>query len=146
MKKISSLVVIIFLMNCTKRISLINPVIDKNQLTGRSIKYWNISPSKTGEIKEECWIFRKNGTFSYYSYLEYKHSRTVKVLEWFGNDIKIGENGIIPWELKSDTIEIAKSKYKILFLNKDSLIVQTPHSAYTPIDTLLFTNCEKCSK
>ena len=146
MEKILSLTLVLLFINCSSmKVSKSSPI-DEKQLTGGNIKYWNINPSKNGAIKENCWIFRQDGTFSYYDYLKYKQNGNVEVMKWLSDDIKVGENGSIPWSLKSHILEISRIKYRVLKLQHDSLIVESPYSTYSPIDTLLFTYCKKCSK
>ena len=117
--------------------------VNKRLLTGGSTKYWNVQ-SRNNVINENSWIFRKNGTFSYYDPIEYKEKGTFAIMEWLSYDIKVGTDGIIPWILTADTLEISRIKYNVLKLTKDSLIVETPYSKFGPIDTLLFTPCLNC--
>ena len=139
-------ILILLSLNCASNKCFKNQSINAKLLTGSGVKHWNISPSINGYIKEECWLFRENGTFSYYDYSTYKRDGNIEIVEWFGNDIKVGENGVIPWILKSNTLEIARIKYRILKLEKDTLIVEYPQSIYGLRDTLVFTYCKECSK
>ena len=131
---------------CSSKKLIKKSVVNDSQLTGGSIKYWNVQPSHNGVIQENCWIFRQNGTFSYYDYIQYRDKGVIEIMEWLSDDIKVGENGIIPWTLVSDTLEISSIKYNVLKLQNDSLIVKTPYSKFGPIDTILFTHCTKCPK
>jgi hypothetical protein len=138
-------IIIMLITSCTSKKVINNHSFYMKQLTGGNIKFWNIQPSKDGVIKENCWIFRQNGTFSYFDYLKFKNNGNVEIMQWLADDIKIGDNGIIPWTLKSDTIELSRIKYRILKLSNDSLLVESPASKYSAVDTLLFTHCAKCT-
>lgn len=70
MKKI--ILCLIIFTNCSNK-NYITKNLDRLELlTGKDIKHWNIQPNSEGYIKEDSWIFRRNGTFSYFDYLEYK--------------------------------------------------------------------------
>ena len=140
MKKLILSFCILFVLSCSSNKIL---KINKQLLTGGSTQYWNVQSYK-GKLNENSWIFRKNGTFSYYDPIEYREKGTFVIMEWLSYDIKVGNDGIIPWILTGNTLEVSRIKYKVLKLTKDSLIVETPYSKFGPIDTLLFMPCLNC--
>ena len=138
MKKLILSFCILFILSCSSNKIL---KVNKRLLTDSSTKYWNVNPNRLGHWS---WIFRQNGTFSYYDPIEYREKGTFEIMEWLSYDIKVGNGGIIPWTLTTNTLEAGGIKYSVLKLTKDSLIVETPYSQFGPIDTLLFTPCLNC--
>jgi hypothetical protein len=118
--------------------------VDEPFLYGNGVKFWNIQPNKDGLYKENGWVFRKDGTFSFFDDSKYRKISKIEILKWLADDIKVGENGIINWSLRFDTLNITRIDYKILKLTEDSLLVKTPYSKFGPIDTLVFKWCKEC--
>ena len=127
---------------CVSKKVQVPKLINTNKLTSRSIKFWNPVKGKKSIFLAGGWLFRQNNTFSYF---EKDNSGAIKIIKRF-DDIKVGENGIVPWLITGDTLEIVGVKYKILQLTIDSLQVRFLNkSTYSNnIDTMFFAACKNC--
>jgi hypothetical protein len=134
--KIYYILILIFITSCGVKKNSIR----KNSvylLTTNSKKIWYPHFTGTNEIIGECWEFGLDSTFSYYNYNPQK--KLLSLINWRGNDIEIGEGGVVKWTLSSDILIIDRVSYIVKKLSSDTLIVFDPYKGYG-YETLLFTS------
>ena len=145
MKNILTSIIIFYFFSCVLNKTMEHKSDIKYKLSNGSAKYWNIQPDITGEYKSDCWIFRLDSTFSFYDSYTYRIKNKVEIIKWYSNDIKIGDDGVIPYKLANDTIEVFRENFKILKLTEDTLVLKKL-SNNNQFEILSFNQCKGCKK